>query len=81
MEPYIGYWLQDIHSEAENPADAAWTAALLTYIDFYRFRGVQSLFQAAGKPIDPSSEAYLRSLAGMEDRDLAAKLAACVKTN
>ena len=79
MEPYIGYWLEDIHSEAENPADAAWTVALLTYIDFYRFRGVQDLFKAAGRPIDPGSEAYLRSLAQMEDRDLAEKFVACVK--
>jgi hypothetical protein len=79
MEPYIGYWVDDIHSDAENAADAAWTAALLTYIDYYRFRGVQDLFTAFGKPIDPSSEAYLRSLAKMEDRDLAAKLEGCVK--
>lgn len=30
MKPYIGYWVDDIHSEAEHAADAAWTAALLT---------------------------------------------------
>jgi hypothetical protein len=81
MKPYIGYWLDDIHADAENAADAAWTACLLTYIDFYRFRGVQELFKAAGKPIDPTSEAYRRSLAQMQDRDLAAQLTACVKRN
>ena len=79
IRPYIGYWLDDIHSDAENAADAAWTAALLTYVDFYRFRGVQRLFKAVGKPIDSSSEAYLRSLSKMEDRDLAAKFSECVK--
>ena len=51
--PYIGYWLDDIHSEAENKADAAWTAALLTYIDFYRFSGVQRLFEAGRKTNSP----------------------------
>jgi hypothetical protein len=81
MEPYIGYWIDDIHSEAENPADAAWTAALLTYIDFYRFRGVQYLFKAARKPIDPQSESYRRSLVQMEDRELADRFTACVRQN
>jgi hypothetical protein len=78
LTPYIGYWIEDIHSGAENADDAAWSAALLTYIDFYRFRGVRSLFEAFGKPIDPSSIAYRRSLEGMEDRDLAERLRHCV---
>ena len=81
MKPYIGYWVDDIHSDAENAADAAWTAALLTYIDYYRFRGVQDLFTAFGKPIGRPSEAYLRSLAKMKDRDLAARLEGCVRKN
>jgi hypothetical protein len=71
LTPYIGYWIEDIQSESANAADAAWTAALLTYIDFYRFRAVQSLFEAFGKPIDPWSLAYRRSLEAMEDRTLA----------
>jgi hypothetical protein len=80
IRPYIGYWLDDIHSDAENAADAAWTTALLTYIDFYRYRGVQRLFKEAGKPIDPSSEAYRKSLSQMEDRGLAVKFAECVES-
>jgi len=78
LDPYIGYWIEDLHGEAENRADAAWMAVLLTYIDFYRFRGVQHLFHAFGKPIDPASKAYLGFLAQMEDRELAARLAECV---
>src|SRR5260370_1993045 len=79
MTPYIVYWVEDIHSEAENAADAAWTAALMTYIDFYRFRGVQYLFEAFKMPIDPQSDAYRRSLAAMEDRELAEKLHRCLQ--
>ena len=79
MTPYIVYWVEDIHSEAENAADAAWTAALMTYIDFYRFRGVQYLFEAFKMPIDPQSDAYRRSLAAMEDRELAEKLQRCLQ--
>jgi len=79
MTPYIGYWVEDIHSEAENAADAAWTASLMTYIDFYRFRGVQYLFEAFEMPIGPESAAYRRSLAAMEDRELAEQLHRCVQ--
>jgi hypothetical protein len=78
MQPYIGYWLDRI-SDKDNRSNAVWKATLLTYIDFYGFHGVQKLFKAAGKPIDPSSEAYRTSLARMEDQGLAAKLAACVR--
>jgi len=74
LTPYIGYWIDDIQSEPESAPDAAWKAALLTYIDFYRFQGVQYLFEAFGKPIGPDSTAYRRSLSAMEDRDLAEKL-------
>jgi hypothetical protein len=81
MEPYLGYWINDIHAESENLADAAWTAALLTYIQFYGFYGVQYLFQAFGKEIGPDSEAYRRALAKMEDQDLAARLAASLRKN
>jgi hypothetical protein len=78
LRPYIGYWIEDIHSESATAPDAAWTAALMTYSHFYRFRGVQYLFQTFGNPIGPDSIAYRRALDAMEDRDLAGKLLRCV---
>jgi hypothetical protein len=56
LRPYIGYWIDDISSPTENIDDAAWSAALLTYISFYRFDGVLWLFDAFGSSIRPSSQ-------------------------
>lgn len=78
LKPYIGYWIDDIEGPAENLPDAAWSAALLTYIEFYRFGGVQYLFEAFNKPIGPGSTAYIRFLSQMEDKELARQLAASV---
>ena len=41
LRPYLEYWIDDIHEIAKDDDDAAWPAALLAYIEFYRFRGVQ----------------------------------------
>jgi hypothetical protein len=80
LRPYIGYWIDDIHAPTSNQTDAAWTAALLTYISFYRFKGVLDLFKAFDRRIDPSSEAYRGFLTMMRDQDYAAKLADSVNT-
>jgi len=79
LRPYIGYWIDDISSPTENADDAAWCAALLTYISFYRFDGVLNLFDAFGKGIRPSSSTYRSFLERMEDQRLASQLAAAVK--
>ena len=55
LRPYIGYWIDDIHAATTNKIDAAWSAALLTYISFYRFDGVLWLFEALDRDIKPSS--------------------------
>lgn len=75
LKPYLGYWLHDIAADTDDRADAAWAAALLTYIQFYGYRGVQSLFAEFGEPIEPSGRIYKAFLEKM-DPDLAAKLAA-----
>lgn len=75
LRPYLGYWIDDIHAPTEYPEDAAWVATLLTYIDFYRFRGTQSLFRAFNRDISCSSSAYLGFLEKMEDQTLAQRLA------
>jgi hypothetical protein len=78
LRPYLGYWIDDISSLTENPEDAGWCAALLTYITFYRFDGVLSLFDAFGTSIRPSSSAYISFLKLMVDQDLAVDLAGTV---
>jgi len=79
LRPYIGYWIDDISSPTENIDDAAWCAALLTYISFYRFDGVLWLFDAFGKSIRPSSSTYISFLKRMADQDLASQFAETVK--
>lgn len=75
LRPYIGYWIDDIHSSSENKMDCAWAGALLTYINFYRYQGVLWLFSEFGREIGPSSDAYRGFLKNMQDQDTAARLA------
>lgn len=79
LRPYIGYWIEDIASPTEDLDDAAWCAALLTYVAFYRFNDVLWLFDAFGMNIRPSSSIYLAFLRRMTNQDLASKLAKTVK--
>jgi len=79
LRPYIGYWVDDISSSTENPDDAAWCAALLTYVSFYRFDDVLWLFDAFGSSIRPSSPTYHSFLRLMADQKLARQLAEAVK--
>jgi hypothetical protein len=75
LKPYLGYWLHDIAADTDDPADAAWSAALLTYIQFYGYRGVQSLFAEFGAPIEPTGSIYQGFLKKIDPR-LAEQLAA-----
>jgi len=79
LRPYIGYWVADISSATENADDAAWCAALLTYISFYRFDDVLWLFDAFDNGIRPSSPIYNSFLRVMVDQKLASLLAETVK--
>ncbi|MEP7375907.1 MAG: hypothetical protein ABI675_21100 [Chitinophagaceae bacterium] len=78
LRPYLEYWIDDIHSPAKDEEDAAWSAALLTYIQFYKFTGVQKLFAAFNKPIDPAQKVYTGFLRKMKDQELAKQIAASV---
>jgi len=70
LRPYLDYWITDIHAPTNNGTEAAWTAVLLCYIDFYNFSGVQFLFKEFGKSIDLSSDAFEGFLAMMKDEKL-----------
>ena len=78
LRPYLGYWIDDIASPTSNAADAAWCAALLTYVSFYRFEGVLRLFDGFGQDIRPSSAAYVSFLRNMTDQKLASAFARTV---
>jgi hypothetical protein len=78
LRPYLWYWIEDIHAPAKDGADAAWSAALLTYTAFYQFTGVQWLFRSFGKNIDPAESAYRGFLAKMDDQGLAVRFARSV---
>lgn len=75
LRPYIGYWIDDIAAPTTNPDDAAWSAALLTYICYYRYTGVLWLFKEFGEDISPASQTYVSFLRGMHDQSLASALA------
>jgi hypothetical protein len=76
LRPYLQYWIDDVHTQATDEEDAAWSAALLTYIAFYRFHGVQWLFRAFDRSIDPSGSTFVGFLTTMRDQQLAERLAA-----
>ena len=63
-----------MHAPAKDSEDAAWSAALLTYIEFYRFQGVQWLFHTFNRSIAPNSESFRSFTSQMADQALAAKL-------
>jgi hypothetical protein len=75
LRPYLGYWVDDIHAPTKDVDDAEWCAALLTYIHFYQYSGVQKLFAALDRDISPESTAYQGFIRQVRDRELAAKLA------
>ena len=75
LRPYVGYWVDDIHAPTKDVEDAEWCAALLTYIHFYRYSGVQQLFTDFQRDISPGSAAYMGFVGQMRDQDLASRLA------
>ena len=79
MKPYIGYWMEEMQSASGSKADAAWRAALLTYIAFYRYKDVLWLFEAYGYNIRVTDETYRELLATMENQHFAGALAKSVK--
>jgi hypothetical protein len=78
LRPYLAYWISEIHAPTKSRADAAYCAALLTYMKFYSFNGALWLFSEFGCPIDTSSSAYQGFLKQMADQSLASALAGTV---
>jgi hypothetical protein len=76
--PYLGYWIQDLSSVGGSVEDQRWRLSLLAYIQFYRFSGVQRLFQRLGKDITMNGAVW-KSLS-QADPQLARKLESVCKT-
>ena len=79
MDPYLRYWIDDVADDPENPDDAAWTCALLAYIQFYKFEGVQYLFKKYGYDIAVSEQLFKKQAEKMIDKDLAERLKECAQ--
>jgi hypothetical protein len=79
MKPYIGYWIEYMQRKSGTKADAAWRAALLTYITFYGYEGVLLLFKEFGYDIRVTGETYKELLTMMENNRFAAALAKSVE--
>jgi hypothetical protein len=71
LEPYIGYWLKKIQDTSGSKDDAAWRAALLTFIHFYGYHEVPRLFKAFRFDIGVKGDTYRKLLTMMEDKRFA----------
>jgi len=69
LRPYLGYWIDDIASQTDDPDDDLWTCSILSYIEFYGYKGIQDLFGAYGKNIRPGGDVFNHFLrrAGNDD--------------
>jgi len=81
LNAYIGYWLYSIQETAEGPNEAAWKAALLTYISYYKYPRVIWLFEQFGYDIKPSGATYRHFLSTMQNQQYASALARAVKVS
>jgi hypothetical protein len=67
LRAYLGYWVDDICSRTNDPEDDLWTCCILSYIEFYRFTGVQELFDAFGHDIRPEGFLFVHFLSRLSD--------------
>ena len=70
LHPYLSYWLNTIASPEGSQKDIAWRCALFTYINFYEFKGVQQLFSAFGRPIEPGAPLFRKLFGQLRNADL-----------
>lgn len=67
LRPYLGYWVEDISSKTDDRDDDLWTCCILSYIDYYGYKGVQELFAAFGRDIKPNGELFAHFLGRVND--------------
>jgi hypothetical protein len=74
FEPYLIYWLQSMTSTEGSREDRSWRLALLTYISFYRYPGVNYLFKVYGMAIEPGGATYSALMSSLENDPLSRQL-------
>lgn len=80
LSPYIGYYLDDIAKPTKDPAEAMWCVAFLTYVHFYKFLGVRSLFEAFHHNINPDGAIFTGFLDQVgADKNMAIQLQAAAR--
>lgn len=72
--PYIGYWVRDITSKTNDKTEDKWTAAVIAYIQFYDFVGVQELFGELNRDIAYGGELHSYFFDRLEDRARAKRI-------
>lgn len=78
LRPFIYYWIDALTTLDGTDDDATWRFTLLTYIDFYKYTGVNHLFTRFGKNIDADGDIYRTISASVPDKELTRRLYACV---
>ena len=76
LTPYLRYWVRDMTRTDGSAEDARWRLALLTYVHFYEFTGVQRLLGALA--VDVRVGGPLWRALSLRDPDLARSLESTV---
>ena len=79
LRPFIAYWIDALTALDTEDEDGTWLVTLLTYIDYYKYTGVNRLFARYGKNIDANGQTYRALLKNVPDKELARRLAASVQ--
>jgi hypothetical protein len=66
FDPYLKYWIDAITKNDLPERSSTWRCTLLTYINFYGYPGVRSLFAAYGKDISPDGVVYKMQMEEMK---------------
>jgi hypothetical protein len=74
LDPYLGYWIDDIARPTKDKLDGEWTCSLLAYIAYYRYTGVQALFREFDHDITPQGGLFAGFLQQVEDKERAKAL-------
>jgi hypothetical protein len=73
FKPYLIYWIDSI-ANVENiedyEGDAEWRCTLLTYINYYKYSGVKSLFNIYGRNIDSSGDTFIKLKGQIKNKQL-----------
>ena len=71
LEPYVGYYIHEIAAPTRNPTEALWSVTLLTYVHFYHYIGVITLFEMLGHDISPGGSIFEGFVDNIDQSDLA----------